>query len=202
MGPLMAALPLIGTVAGVAGTAISAVGTMEAAQAQSANASYQAQVARNNAQIAQENSAMAINAGETQAAAQGEKARAQVGGIIAAQGANNVDVNSGSAADVRTSSKELANVDTRTIMSNAAKQSFGYQVAASSDTAQAGLLTQEAGQAQTAGDIGSLGSFLSGISSVGGNWAKFQNLGTGATSAGANPNVGAGAWTLDTATVA
>ena len=124
--------------------------------------------------------------------------------IVAAQGANNVDVNTGSAVNVRTSSQELANVDTRTIMSNAAKQSFGYQVAASSDTAQAGLDTQEASQAQTAGGIGSLGSFLSGISSVGANWAKYQQppFGTGATAAGVNPNAGAGAWTLDTATVA
>jgi hypothetical protein len=192
----------MGLLAGIVGAGISAIGTMEAAQAQSANASYQAQVARNNAQIAQENSTMAIQSGEAQAAAQGQKARAQVGGIVAAQGANNVDVNTGSAANVRTSSQELANVDTRTIMSNAAKQSFGYQVAASSDTAQAGLDTQEASQAQTAGGIGSLGSFLSGISSVGPNWVKYQNLGTGATSAGANPNVGAWPWTLDTATVA
>jgi hypothetical protein len=72
-------------------------------------------------------------------------------------------------------------------MSDAAKQYFGYQVAAQSDQAQSGLLQTEASQAQTAGDIGSLGSFLSGISSVGANWAKFQNL---PSAAGVNPNVG------------
>jgi hypothetical protein len=192
----LAALPLIAAVAGLAGTAVSAVGAVEQGQATAANASYQAQVARNNAQIANQNAAWTTESGEAQAAAQGEKAKAAVGSVVAAQGADNVDVNTGSAEQVSSGAKSLANLDTQTIMSNAARGAYGYRVAATSDTAQAGLEEQEASQATTAGDISSLGSFLSGISSVGGNWAKYQQFGTGATAAGASPNVGNGTWTL------
>ena len=188
MGPLIAALPAIGAVAGLAGTAVSVAGAMQAGEAQAANARYQAQVARNNAQIAQQNAAWTMQSGETSAATQGAKGKAAIGELLAAQGSNNVDVNSGSSADVRTSAQALADLDTKTIMSNASRTAFGYQVAASSDNAQAGLYTQEANQAESAAPINALGSFLSGISSVGSNWAKFQ--GPSATAAGVDPNVG------------
>lgn len=180
----MAALPVIAAVAGIAGTGISAAGALGAGEAQAANASYQAAVARNNAAVAQQNAAWTIQSGETNAATEGQKARAQIGSVKAAQGANNVDVNTGSAADVRTGAQELAGVDTRTIMSNSAKQAYGYETAAASNTAEAGLLSQESAQAQEAAPVSSLGSFLSGISSVGDNWLKYQSLGTGASSAG------------------
>lgn len=166
---------MIGAISGIAGTGISAVGALEAGQAQAANASYQAQVARNNAQVAQQNAAWTTQSGEAQAAAQGQKSRAAVGSLVAAQGANNIDVNTGSAAEVKTGAQEMANLDTKTTMSNAARSAYGYEVAATSNTAQAGLYSQEAGQASTGGAISSLGSFLSGISSVGANWEKYQN---------------------------
>ena len=194
MPMIAAALPVISAVAGVAGAGIAAVGAIGAGEAQSANAAYQAQVARNNAEIAKQNAAYTMESGQAQAAAQGMKARAAVGSLVAAQGANNVDVNTGSPADVRVGSKELANLDTKTIISNAARQAYGYQVAATSDTAEAGLLTQESSQAAEGGEISSLGSFLSGISSVGGNYLRYQNSPANPAAAAANPTVATASW--------
>lgn len=169
----MAALPVIGLVAGLAGTAVSAVGAVEAGQANAANATYQAQVAQNNAIIAQQNAAQDIAAGEAQGASSEQQTRQAAGTIKAAQGANQIDVNTGSATEVQAGAAEVGQVNTGTIISNAAKTAYGAEAQATSETAESGLLTQEAGQATTAGDIGGLGSFLSGISSTGGNWAKF-----------------------------
>jgi hypothetical protein len=62
-------------------------------------AAYQAQVARNNAIIAGYNATEAEQAGETQAYVTSQTAAAQGGRIKAAQAANNIDVNTGSAGE-------------------------------------------------------------------------------------------------------
>ncbi len=166
--------PVTMAVIGIAGAGISAFGAEEAGQARAANADYQSQVARNNAEIARQNVALTQGAGAAKEAAQGMKTRAAGGAIRAGFGASNIDVNSGSARDVETSAAKLGALDALTIRSNTAREAYGYQVAATSDTAESQLLTQQAGQERTAGDIGALGTFLSGASSVGGKYASLQ----------------------------
>jgi hypothetical protein len=171
MGALMAPLALVG---GLAGAGISAAGQYGSMQAQSANAAYQAQVAAMNSKIALSNAAMATQSGEISAANQGMKTRSAVGSIQAAQGASGVDVNSGSAPKVRAAAAEVGTMDALTIRSNAAKQAYGYQVAATGDTAESQLLESESQQASAAAPIGALGSFLSSASSVGNTYSKWQ----------------------------
>lgn len=168
----IAALPLAAI--GLVGAGISAYGQYEAGQAASKNAAYQAQVAANNATIAQRNARTDIQSGETAATNQGLKTRAAVGTEKADQGASGIDVNSGSAADVQAGTKEIGYLDALTIRSDAAKRAYGQQVTATSETAQSGLETAEAGQASTAGDIGAAGTLLSGVSTVGANYVKAQ----------------------------
>jgi hypothetical protein len=165
-------------VLGIAGAATSAFGAYEQGQAQAANASYQAQVAANNAMIARENAALTEQSGVARETAQGMKTAQSVGGIKARQAASGIDVNTGSAANVRTAAAKLGALDALTIRSNTAREAYGYEVAATNDTAESQLLTSEASQARTAGDIGALGTFLTGASSVGLNYAKWQ-LGNG-----------------------
>ena len=85
-----------------------------------------------------------------------------------------VSVNTGSAADVRAGTEMLGLSDALTIRSNAAKEAYGQEVAATSDIAQANLDRAEGEQAETAGDIGAAGSLLSGASTAGGQYAKFS----------------------------
>ena len=166
------AVPLM-AIAGI-GAGISAYGKYEAGQAQAATASYQAQVAANNAAIAKENATLEMNAGEVAATNQGMKTRAMVGAEKAGQGAGGIDVNTGSTVAVRSGTEELGLLDAMTIRSNAARKAYGYQVAATSDTAQSQLDTMEASQAKQAGDIGALGTLLSSASSVGGKFAGLK----------------------------
>ena len=169
-----AALAPVFAGAGIAGAGISAIGSYESGQATAAAADYQSQVAANNAMIARQNASMTEASGASKEAAQGMKTRAVVGSTKAAQGANNVDVNTGSNAAVRQSEVKLGALDALTIRSNTAREAFGYEVAATSDTAESGLLQQEGSQAQTAGDINALGTFLNDSASAAGSYGNLK----------------------------
>ena len=164
-------------VAGVVGAATSAYGAMESAQAQSNAANYNAQLAAENAKVQQQNASMAGLAGEEQASIQEQKTRGQVGAIMAAQAADNIDVNSGSAVDVRSSAAAQGELSALTIRSDAAKQAYGYQVQGVNDNAQATLDRAQASNDMTAGEIGAAGDLISGVGSAGSNWEKFNNMG-------------------------
>lgn len=153
----------VGVAVAVAGAAASAYGAMSAAHAQSQSDKFNAQVANNNAAIAQQNATFASQVGEQNAAADEQKNRAKVGGILANQAASGVDVNSDSAVDVRSSADELGDLDAMTIRSNAAKQAYGYQVDQTSNQNQSQLDTYAGNSATTAGDIGAAGSFLGSV---------------------------------------
>lgn len=161
--------------AGLIGGAVSAFGSYESGQAQSQAAAYQSQVAANNATIAQQNARVDIQAGETAATNKGLETRAKVGAQRAGQGAAGVDPNSGSASQVQAGTKQIGMLDALTLRSNAAKQAYGQQVAATSDTAQSQLDTAESSQAAEAGDIGATGTLLSSVSTAGGNYARWQS---------------------------
>jgi hypothetical protein len=164
-------------VAGLVGAGVSAYSSYESGQAQSAAAAYQAQVAANNAIIAQRNARTDIQAGEAAATNQGLKTRAQVGQEKAAQGASGIDPNTGSAPLVRNGTQELGMLDAMTIRSNAAQKAYAQQVQATSDTAQSQLDTMESTQAAEAGELGGLGTLLGGVSTVGKNYAAWQTIG-------------------------
>lgn len=166
--------PVSMAVIGAAGTAVSAYGSYESGVAKSEAASYQATVAANNAAIAKQNAVMDIQAGETAAVNEGLKTRAKVGEEKAQQGAAGVDVNTGSAADVRAGTAQMGMLDALTIRSNSAKKAYADQVQATSDTAQSRLDTMESQQAMESGEIGAGGSLLSGASTVGFNYGRYQ----------------------------
>jgi hypothetical protein len=170
-------LPL--AILGIAGAGVSAYGAYSQGQAQAANARYQAQVAANNAEIARANAALSAASGAAKESAQGMKTAQSVGGIKAGQGASGIDPNTGSAADTRVAASKLGALDALTIRSNTSREAYGYEVAAVNDTAQSQLLQSEASQASMAGDIGALGTFLNGASSVGLGYSRLQLGGGG-----------------------
>lgn len=154
-------------VAGGIGTALSAYGAYSAGQAQSANAKYQAQVAKNNQTIENQNATYATQAGEVQATEASQQARAQGAKIKTAQAANGVDVNTGSAVDVQQTQRETGSLNTATVLNNAMLRAYGYRSQGVNFGAQAGLDTAEAGQAETAGDLSALGTLAGGAKSSG-----------------------------------
>lgn len=170
METLAAMAPVFSIVSGVVG----AVGSIMQGQSQSEMYNYQAQVERNNAQIAKQNAVFATEIGESQATQQGMKTRAIVGAEKAGQAASGIDVNTGSAVDVRASTAQLGELNALTIRSNAARQAYGYQVQSTSDIAQADLDTFAASNAKTAGYFGAVGSLLGAAASAGSAYSQWQ----------------------------
>lgn len=140
----------------LAASASSAVGGGIAA---GQTASYQAAVASNNATIARQNEVYSAQAGATQTEQSGLKARAQDAGVKAGLAANNVDVNTGSAADVQQSEHEINQFDTATVAHRAAMAVYGYHTQVNDFSAQSKL-----DQAQVIPDY--LGGFLKAGGSV------------------------------------
>lgn len=172
----------IGLVTSIASAGIGALGAIRSADASSSAASYNAEVAANNATIAQQNATWAGQAGEQQAAMQEQKTRATVGAIQASQAAGGVDVNSGSAVDVRSSAAQLGELDAITIRSNAARQAYGYNVQAAGDTSQSQLDRFQASQDTTGGYINAGSTLLGGIGSATSQYSLFQSRNSGGPS--------------------
>jgi hypothetical protein len=147
------ALPAIGLIGGI----ISAVGTIASGIAQKNALEYQAQVAQNNAIIAQQNAKYAIEAGQAKTAATSMAMAEQGGAIKAAEAANNVDVNTGSNKAVQISQREVGNLNTKTQLSNAQLTAYGYQSQATNFQAQSGLYSYEAPQAMLGAGLGAAG---------------------------------------------
>lgn len=190
MGIDPVSLMAMSAVVGLAGSGVAAAGAHEAGQATAASDAYQAQVATNNAALAQQQGKLDIQSGEIAAVNQGLKTRAAVGQQKAAQGASGIDVNTGSAAAVRAGTAETGMLDSLTIRSNAAKKAYADEVQANSDTAQGQLDLMGAEQAKTAGDVAAAGDLLSGVSTVGSSYAKFQTGFGGTGGGGAAPTMG------------
>ena len=174
----MAFLPIISAIAGVAGAGISAYGALYQGAAARESASYQAQVAANNAIIANQNAKYAVAAGQQQAEAVSLKGAAQQGKVKAALAANNIDVSSGSAKNVQVSQAETSQLDTETVLNNAELQAYGYRTAATGYTAESGLLTTQAAEAPVGAALGAGGGLLASASSIGLKWGGSSNPAT------------------------
>lgn len=166
-----ATLALIAT---IGSAAVGGIGAIEQGRAASQAAAYSAQVQANNAKIAQQNAEFKGAEGETNAAASQMKTRQQVAAIAASQAANGIDINNGSAVGVRQSAAELGELDAINIRSNAAREAYGFQTQAASDTAQSVLDKSASKNDMTAGIIGGASTFLSGAGNAASNFAKFQ----------------------------
>ena len=189
---------------GIAGFALSAVGTgvgvlgsMQQASASKAAADYQAKISDVNAQINTQNASYAAKAGEAKAFQQEQRTRAGIGEMLATQASSGVDVTGKSASDIRTSQAEIGALDSQTIRSNAARQAYGLQTAATNDINEASAQRAKGDNAMTTGYIDAFGGMLRGAGSAAANYAgvmgKASGIGTGADAYGYElNNVGRG----------
>ena len=164
-------------VASIGSTVMSMAGASRTAQAQADAANYQAQVARNNSILAQQQRDYSLQQGAIDESNQ----KLKTGQILAAEqagfAASGVDTASGTPADVMESSAELGSMDALTIRNNATRTAYGYQVQADAATSQGQLFTAQAQNDLTAGNANMLASFIGGASSVADKWSKFKNVG-------------------------
>lgn len=202
MGPVAAFIPIIVSTlstagAGAAAAAGSASALTIASTALSAGAAiyggvaanqagkYQAKVANMNAAQADRNAQNALIAGNEKES----RLKMQVGRTIASQraaeAANGVDVDIGSAVDIANSSQLEGAADAATLHWQAMQEAFGYSQEAWSDRANAKMAKAE-GRNKLIGSVFSAsGSLLSGASSLAKQAAAAKGVGLGG-SAGAH----------------
>lgn len=170
---------------GLIGGAVSAIGSIMSGNAQSAYYTYQAQVARMNANIATQNAAYETQLGEVQAEQKGLGIRAQISQTRAAQGAGGLDLQSGTNAQVRESEQQIGMFDQSMIRYNAARRAYGEQIQSLGYQTQAQLDTMAASTSKTAGELGAFTSVLGAAGSFSSKWLQGQQVGMfGGTSGG------------------
>lgn len=162
---------------GAAGGILGAFGSIFTGDATKDSDDYKAQVAANNAIIAQRNADAATSAGGVAAQQNDLKTKNLVGQQTVAQASNGLDVGSGTNVNVRQTAVDLGHLDTLTILNNAAKNSAGFKAQGMNFTAESQLDTAAGENAQTAGYIGAGTSLLGGASSVSGKWLSYQQKG-------------------------
>ena len=123
---------------------VGAYSSYSSAQAQKQAADYNAQVQRNNAQIAKWQADDAYARGEKAVDDHMRKVAALKGSQTASMAARGLDLSEGTPLDILTSTDVLGEADRNTIKANAAREAWGYQVQASNSQAQAGLYQQQA----------------------------------------------------------
>lgn len=150
-------------------------------------ADYQAQVAKNNAEIARMAGARVVQAGEVKADTTSLATAGKVSKIKANQAANGIDVNTGSAVDVRADATASGHADAETALSDAKLANWGYRTQAGTYEEQAGLdvaqgvlnrgnagnytniadyYRQEASFAPEAAGLGAEGTQIGGVASL------------------------------------
>lgn len=156
-------LETIAIAASIGSAVMGGIGAIQQGNAASAASAYNAQMAANNAKIATQNAAFTAAEGEANSAQEQAKTRATVAATLANQGASGVDVNTGSAVDVRASESKLGMLNAMTIRSNAARQAYGYQTEAASDRAQSNVYKSQAKNDKTAGYLNAGATVLGGL---------------------------------------
>jgi len=175
----MAFVPLAAAVVSAAGTMAQGIATANAAN-------YNAQVARNNATVMEQNAEYAAKAGFAKTEASSLKGRAVGGKVLTSLAANGVDVNTGSALDVRVSQREQQKLDTEMVRHNAELESYGYRVKAEDYRNQAVLKEYEADFAPWGAALKAGGTLLE-------KWPSVSGAFGGGATPGGTAGGGAGA---------
>lgn len=170
-------LSTIGIGASAGGGALSAVGSIFGGKSQKSMYDYQSSLAKLNADIDRQNAEWELTKGEQEATQYGMKAGQQFAAIRTAQGASNLDVNSGSALDVQNSQRRITQMDNATIRANAGKAAYDYTVRATADENQAKLYTAAGENARTAGYLNAASSIIGTAGSVSSKWLQAKTAG-------------------------
>lgn len=155
-----------------AGAANSAIGAAYGAQEAKNALEYQSAIAEVNARVAKSGADSILAAGQKTEQAVRLQTAALKSKQVAAFAANGIDLGSGSAQRVLTSTDLLGEIDANTVTANAVRQAFGYKVQVANYGAQA------AGAAAGAASISPFGagasSALTGATAVAESWYKFN----------------------------
>ncbi|WP_229729565.1 virion core protein, T7 gp14 family [Agaricicola taiwanensis] len=149
-----------------ASAVIGGAGQIQQARATAAAAQYNAQIARNNAILAERRAQDAIVRGMDEEQQKRLHTAALRGQQLVMAAAGNVDTGYGSALDMLVDTTIQGELDALTIRTNAEREAYDARIAGMNQTAQANLYEMEAKSARTSGMFGAAGTLLSGFGGV------------------------------------
>ncbi|EOC1317147.1 hypothetical protein ACI09J_001769 [Cronobacter turicensis] len=117
------------------------------------NGKVAADVARQNADVAQAQANDAINRGNAEADQRRREMRQKTGQQTALMAAQGSDISSGSASDILNDTVQFGTLDALTTVNNAQREAYGYQVQAANYEAQADAARKQ-------GNMGAFGTLL------------------------------------------
>lgn len=170
-------------------TAISVAGTIQQSQQQARQqeyqgkmARYQADIQRQNAQLAEEQASAERKAGYEAMSAERMKTARLIGQQRAIAGASGAAVDEGSFEDVAEDTAGRGEIDAVNAYNkgidsgyNAEIQAWNYRSSAAGLDAQASAYESAAGQTRSAGVLSAIGQGIGGIADMGSTWAKFND---------------------------
>lgn len=164
----------------VAGAGMQAMSAYQSARNERAGYAYQAQVADNNAQIAEWQAKDSIQRGQTEEQNQRLKTASTYGSQRAALAANGVVLSEGSALDVLTTTKYLGERDALTVRDNALKEAWGYKNQAAASRADAAAMRWK--RSTISPLMNTTTSLLTSASSISDKWSKAKTEGVSSNS--------------------
>lgn len=151
---------------GLAGGALSGiVGGIQSGKAAQAEAEYQANIARQNARIAEQNATQERQAGLEDARKQRMKTIQAIGEQKVNIAANGAEIGSGTAIDTIEDTATLGELDALTVQYNAEQRALNYDQQANNFNNQASLDILKGQNAAKAGQIQAISSGFKGLSS-------------------------------------
>jgi hypothetical protein len=171
----------IGTALMVGGTLLSGAGQIASSNAEAKAAKYNADVQRQNAQLADRQARNVLEAGTREE----QKQKAQTSQLMAkqqaAQAANGVDVTFGTPLDLMVDTAKQGAIDALTIRTTAYRNYDDTRNQAVSYRNQASLYDAQAKNSRAAGILGALGTTVSGLGGAYSNAVKNGSLLTAKT---------------------
>ena len=171
----MAALPVV-VLAGLtaAGTATSFAAQRKQARATEQQGEYEAQLLEQNAGLAELQAADAVSRGQADALTRRGQTRQVVGAQRVGLAAQGIDIDVGSAADVQAEASAIGAFDALTIRNNAAREAWGYGIAAADARNRASLTRRGAKNLAGAQRTAAVGTLLTGGASFAGQYRAWS----------------------------
>ena len=155
-------------------TGIGVVGSIRQARAQSEQMEYQADVARQNQQLAEQQASAERRQGYENMVTQRQETAKLIGRQRAAAGASGAVVDVGSNLDLQADTAAQGEIDAINTYNQALDRAYNYDVQAVNYGNQAEAYDASASSAKKAGYINAFGTAIGGLATMGSTWAKFD----------------------------
>lgn len=155
-------------------TGIGVVGSIRQARAQSEQMEYQADVARQNQQLAEQQASAERRQGYENMITQRQETAKLIGRQRAAAGASGAVVDVGSNLDLQADTAAQGEIDAINTYNQALDRAYNYDVQAVNYGNQAAAYDASASSAKKAGYINAFGTAIGGLATMGSTWAKFK----------------------------